>query len=182
MPELESSFEGTQEFAALPEATYEARVDAVMLNFNVIDGRLVVEAKEGKSTNPSARLKWKISGGEFSDRTLSEWAHLLMIGGTTKEGKPMPLFRLIEFLENTDTPYSCAVNGCNLTQKKVYRGTGKDGKKVGTLYCPTCESELRLKYNTNDFAGRRAKIVVKTEPDQTGSKEVNKVEKVLPLS
>lgn len=180
MPQLQSSFEGTQELGAVPEETYEAHVDTIELNFRVEDGRVIVEAEANKSKNPMCYPIMKIDTGEYAGRKLSKFAALLMLGGTTKENKPMPLYKLIEFLENSNIPYFCAVNGCDLTEKKTYRGTGKDGKKAGNFYCPACQSDLVLKYNTDDFIGRRFKIQVGIEKDNN-DRDVNKIVHFLPI-
>lgn len=182
MPEITSSFEGTVEYTTIPEDTYEAHIDLVEKNFIINpEGEVIITAAEDKSKNPMVFLILQIDSGEYAGRKLSKYAAMVMLGGITREGKPMPLYNLVSLLESSNIPYRCAVNNCDLTGKKIYRGTGKDGKKAGVLYCPECGfGPISLIYNVDDFQGRRMKIAVGIEKDNKGN-DVNKVKRFLSL-
>ena len=180
MPQLTASFEGTTELENIPEGTYEAHTHAKTENFVVENGRVIVRADEGKSTNPLVKLAWTIEGGEYDNRKLPDFAHTIMLGGITKKGEAMPLFQLYNFLAAANVPYTCISCKADLQGKKAHKSDGKDGKKSGKYYCPSCGVDLQISYNTDDFVGRKAKIQVKNEKMQGSDKSFPKVETCLP--
>lgn len=111
---------------------------------------------------PMVQLDWEIDEGEYSGRQVK--FDTLMLGGNSKEGKPISLGALCSFLHYTGTPWGCLDCGSTEASRLFHLGQDSDkdiGLKKGNYYCPDCKSpKPRITYDTSNFMGARCKVGV----------------------
>jgi len=158
VPRLSSDLQDAGVYTLIPNGRYNAHVIAV----RDTDRNDISKPLTSQGGAPMVQLDWEIDEGEYAKRQIR--FDTLMLGGNSKEGKPISLGALCSFLHFTGTPWSCM--DCNNTEasRKFYLGDIADntiGLKKGNFYCPDCKSpKPRITYDTGNFMGARCGVGV----------------------
>jgi hypothetical protein len=161
-----------QAFVPIPRGVYLAHISGA-------------EFKKSAAGNLMMVLEWVIDEGSFLNRHI-KFDHV-MLGGKTKDGSSMPLFKLCDVLESAEIPWKC--EDCSSDKdylvQPFYTGKGqeKDGLPAGRKVCPNCKSlKPTVAFEDTSVAGSRCLIKVTIEKQEGSDKENNKIEGYLPLS
>jgi hypothetical protein len=163
MPYLDSELNDAGTFALIPNSTQNAHV-------------YENEYKQSKGGAPMSVLGWLIEEGEFAGRKIR--FDNIMLGGLSKDGKPLSLGQLCSFLHYTGTIWSCGHCSHESTEKHgfliVKKETQEEGLKIGNYYCPECKNpKPRIKFDTDTFMGARCGISIGSQKQEGTDREFN---------
>ena len=166
MPKIEQDLTTAEIYGPIPEDIYTVRAENPVL----------LRSKACPADKPENMVDFDllVEGGEFDGKKAIPFPHHLMIGGLTREGKPMPLGRMCEFLDAFGIRWSCkscgkSHTGFDTTDKRHYK-------------CPACHKVGGIVWNTDDIQGKRAKAAIGTEPIDGSEERRNNVKKFYPLA
>jgi hypothetical protein len=91
----------------------------------------------------------------------------VMLGGTTRKGDPMPLFRLCELVEATGVEWICKACGG--------AATGFN-KEKGTYKCPECGEVASMEFDTDDLLMATAKVKVSLQKKEGDDREFPQID------
>jgi hypothetical protein len=97
-----------------------------------------------------------------------------MLGGETKEGKPMPLFTLCALLEAAEIPWSCGLCASAEDPRIFDRGDGVIAPK-DQYVCPICKGSGDILTDTDYFPGVKCNIRVIVEKNLKGDRNINSI-------
>ena len=168
MARLSSDLQDAGIQSTIPNGVYNAHVCEVRdMDKNDVSKPLLSQAGA-----PMVQNDWEIDEGDYAGRKIK--FDTIMLGGMSKDGKPISLGNLCNFLHRTGVPWKCL--DCNNPEigRKFYIAEGNDedkaaGLKKGNFYCPDCKSlKPRITYDTAQFLGARCGIGVGTKPNTDG--------------
>lgn len=173
---LDSTLENAGVFVNIPDGIYNARVYEVEDK----DPTDPTKGRTSKGGAPMAILHWEIIDGEHATKKVKY--DNIMLGGMTREGKPMPLGQYCSFLHYTGVPWTCLDCDTRHSDRHSFLIAVKEDKarksnlKIGSFYCKACEAPLpRISVDTDDFLGARCAISIGSEKQEGTDKVFNKV-------
>lgn len=155
-------------FQLVPNGIYNAHVVANVL-------------KSSKAGAPMVVLDWMLEQdqGDFAGRKIR--FDNVMLGGLSKDKKPLSLGQLCSFLHYTGVPWKCKACGTEYSEPKAFFVPNKQeaeehGLKVGNYYCRECKNpKPAIIYDTDHFLGARCGIRVGSSKQEGTDKEFNNV-------
>ena len=182
---LESTLDNAAVFTLIPDGTANGRVCEVddkardsSGNVILTNGEPTIKLSQGGA--PMSIQTWEIYEGEHIGKKIK--FDNMMLGGLTKEGKPMPLGQYCAFLHYTGVPWTCIDCGTRYSDRHAFLIATKQDKerngnlKVGSFYCKNCEAALpKISADTDDFLGARCGISIGHKKQQNSEREFNEV-------
>jgi len=171
-----SDLQDAGEFQNIPDKTL---CNGHTIEVNDTDPNDVGKQRTTKANAPCVDLTWEVDEGEYAGKKVK--FDMIILGGKSKEGKPISLARLCSFLNHTGVPWECA--DCNNGEKarKFYVATGDSddverGLKKGNYYCPDCKAPTpRVEYDTANFMGARCGLGIGIRKEENGDREFNTI-------
>jgi hypothetical protein len=172
MARLTSELQDAGVATTIPNGIYNAHVCEVR-DTDRNDVNKILTSQAGA---PMVQLDWEVEEGDYTGRKIK--FDTIMLGGMSKEGKPIQLSNLCNFLHRTGVPWTC--EDCHNPEigRRFYIAEGSEddkahGLKKGNFYCPDCKSVgtgdgPRITYETKTFMGARCGIGVGTKPGTDG--------------
>lgn len=156
MPYLDSELNDAAVFTLIPNGPQNAHVTDVTV-------------KNSRAGAPMAQLDWQVDEGEYVGRKIR--FDTIMLGGMSKDQKPISLSQLCQFLHHTGVPWTC--KSCGAEHKGphsflIATAEHKDeGLKNGGYYCPSCKNpKPRIAYDTDNFKGARCGVRIGSRKQQ----------------
>jgi len=146
-----------------------------------------MQRKQSKDTKaPMREFVVVIEDGEFQNRKVPYYT--VMMGGLTRDGNPMPLFGLVEFITATGIPWSCMECGSGDRVAEFVLGTGPDlekgenGLERGKYHCPDCRKPCRIDVDDDFMNGARCKADITVETPEGRDRPVNRVKRLYKIA
>lgn len=161
--------------STIPKGLYNAHV----IEVGDHDKNDVGKPLTSKAGAPMVDLTWMVDEGPYADKKIRY--DTVMLGGNSKEGKPISLGRLCTFLHFTGVPWECADcrNGERAREFYIAQDTDDDkarGLKKGNFYCPDCKAlDPRMEYDTANFQSARCGVGVNTKKQEGSDREFNTI-------
>ena len=131
----------------------------------------MLEVSQSQTGNPMMTLTWVLEDtGDCGDTVRFD---IVMLGGTTKKGDPMPLFRLCDLLEALQVSWECGDCGANVV--------GFD-RESDAYCCPECGAVAKVNFDTDDLLLQPCRVKVGLEKKEGTDKEYPKILNYYPLS
>lgn len=152
----------------------------------IYNGQVV--AKQDKTSQggaPMAVIDWQITAAPNNDpQFIGRKVRYdnIMLGGLSKDKKPLNLGQLCSFLHYTGIPWRCKHCSTNYAERhsfliaKAEDCAEGSGLKIGNFYCPNCKNpKPAIVYDTDDFMGASCGIGIGSSKGLTGDKEFNNI-------
>lgn len=111
---------------------------------------------DGTGGNPMIVTTWRAVGGEYNDRVVA--IENLMVGGSTKDGRPMPTFKLLNVIESLGAPWSCAICHPDEDNAVLESRPFKKVRAEGSIhnYCPEGNHKIgNITFDYSYWEGRQ---------------------------
>jgi hypothetical protein len=163
VPKMSASLENATFIVPAEKGWYMAHVAEQTPNFSKGSGAQMVD------------LTWEIDdGGQFNGKRIP--FHHVMISGTTGKGNPVNPASpagLIETLNGLKAYWECA--SCGQSGNKNFLIEGK------VAVCPFCGKQAGINFDSDEWVGLRARILVDKEKQQNSDEFRNVIKRVRPL-
>lgn len=184
MARITSDASGTELRSAIPDGTVcRIRLTGVKVTHSK-------QQDDGTGNNPMIVTAWEVAEGPYKGRRLGlldrNVGHVLMIGGKTKAGDDMPIFRLLEFIDALKLPWTGTPDGRLVVKpfKKVkvpetgvfvYVDPDTDQRLVNVEYDPGEEPHY------SNWVGKECMATITVQKEQGGDREFNRIGSLSPL-
>jgi len=171
MARLTSTLQDAGVATTIPNAIYTAHVCELFDE----DKNDITKGLTSQAGAPMVQMHWEVDEGDYTGRKIKY--DTIMLGGLSREGKPIQLSNLCNFLHRTGVPWSCLDCENPEIGRRFYIAEGNEddkskGLKKGNFYCPDCKTagpnSPRITYETKTFLGARCRIGVGSKPGTDG--------------
>ena len=173
VPIIEASLEDAQGSKIITNNSWQHLIVVGKPVYVLTKGNAQTGSRAG---NPMLTLMFEVDDGEFKEARISN--HNLMVGGLTKDGKPMPIrgFReMVSAMALEGVPWTC--KGCGQETDLPFERTAS-----GEHVCPNCHQICRFSTNPDLWEGRRINGLCTTGKYQGSDEPRNELSRVRPYS
>ena len=171
MARITSDATSTTITTSFPPKTYLSHISAIEQSVSKL-------TDEGTGGNPMIVLEWTVDDNEQKGRRVG--FHRLMLGGKTKEGKPMPIRQLLEVIDGCKIPWT-TTSGGQLIARPFKKVKGANGNIM--FVDPDTNSRITtIEYDTDDFMNKQAMVKYGVRKQEGSDRDFNEVVSVAPLS
>lgn len=197
------STENARAYVTPPNGEYDLEITECVSKYSNTDEKGEIKDKT-KPSNPMFVLDYVLERGPYDDKNMATDTfkgntirfHNVMTGGTTKEGKAMPLGGYAELLQGAQIPWTCMVchpdalsEGNNYDGRydrvsNFYQATGEEpGLEKGMYVCPDCKKPGDFSCDPAHIKGRKLRAYCaskKQNPQDPNSREFLEIGSIKP--